>query len=958
MDCNAVRRSGGWAAGFLLILTAIAAPAALSAADAPAGGAAGAAPPPPAVPGHERLLHESKADPASRGELLLGELNCLSCHKAPDNQRVLPRPAPDLSHIGARATPQWLRAYLNDPQALKPGTPMPNVFHASQAQAKEGAIDALVHYLVSLDGPIKSATVEGTKLDVEAGEKLYNSIGCAACHSPMINGKPVATKISPIPLGDLARKTTVDQLTEFLLNPHVARPSGRMPYLLLNSSEAHAIAVFLLRDQLDNPQNKQAAPVASKGLKLTYWETKVNNAKLETLEGLKEKPKSTSRTTTISAQFPGVRGSNWAARFAGAINAPKAGKYTFYVTSDDGARLYVGGKQVVDNDGIHPASEKKGTVELAAGSHPFVVTFFQGSNEAVLKVEWQGPGIKRSEIPADALGTVDAQPMVPLGTEQFTVDPQKAQMGQMMFSVLGCAACHQIPGQQSRRPYKAFAELNVDSPEGCLGNQIKKGVPNYFLSTAQRDDLKASVKNAAALAKPYAAAEQVVHSMAALNCVACHKRDTVGGPTEDRNGYFQMTADFDMGDEGRLPPALTNVEGKLRTQAIEQIVCDTKLRIRGVLATRMPKFEKSAADPLLAALPKATPQNAAADEPKFAEKAAKDGRQLFGVKGLGCVNCHGVLGNKSLGMPAPDLTSAHERLRYDWFSKLLHDPNAVMPGTRMPGFWPGDVVQIKGLGGDTAQGQIDAEWEYLALGNSMALPAGLAPTGKSEQVPVDEPIVEHVFFRDVGPRTVLVGFPEQMSVAFDANLVRLAEVWRGRFFDMKGMWDGRGGGALGPLGNDDLKFPALGTFAVLPDADAPWPKPVTDPAEGKFARNLGGKFLGYDLDKEKRPTFRYRLGEVEVREQPLPHAQPGGATLLRKFDLTGSEANLYVLLAQGKTIEQKSPTEFVVDGKVTIRTKGLDKTKPIIREDNGSKQLVAPVPFGSGKASFEVEMSW
>jgi hypothetical protein len=197
-----------------------------------------------------------------------------------------------------------------------------------------------------------------------------------------------------------------------------------------------------------------------------------------------------------------------------------------------------------------------------------------------------------------------------------------------------------------------------------------------------------------------------------------------------------------------------------------------------------------------------------------------------------------------------------------------------------------------------------------------------------------------------------------MSVAFDANLVRLAEVWRGRFFDMKGMWDGRGGGALGPLGTDDLKLPALGTFAVLPDAKAEWPKPTPDPAEGKIARNLGGKFLGYDLDKEKRPTFRYRLGEVEVREQPLPRVQPGGATLVRKFELSGSAANLYALLAQGKTIEQKSPTEFVVDGKLTIRTKGLENGKAVIREDGGSKQLVAPVQFNSGKASFEVEMSW
>jgi mono/diheme cytochrome c family protein len=945
--------AGGWASRLGVIVLLLAGAIAL-----PRNASGAAAPLPPVVPGHERL-NEAKVDAAARGELLLGELNCLSCHKPDANERVVLRLAPDLAHVGGRVTPQWLKSYLADPHALKPGTSMPNVFHASAAMAKDGAVEALVHYLVSLDGPIKPATIEGTKLDVEAGEKLYHSVGCVACHAPMKDGQPIATKLPSIPLGDLARKTTVDELTSFLLDPHKVRPSGRMPSLLLTSSEAKAIAIYLLRAQIDNPQTQQGPAFAVKGLTLTYWEADVKDVKLETLEKLKVKPKSTGHTSKISAEVPGARKNNWAVRFAGAINVAKAGKYTFFVTSDDGSRVYVGGKQIIDNDGIHPASEKKAQIDLTAGSHPFFVTFFNGGGGAELKVEWQGPGIKRGEIPADALGSVDGRPMVPLGTEPFAVDPQKAQMGQMMFSMLGCAACHAIPGQQVRRPggYKPLATLNVDSAEGCLGGEIKRGVPNYYLSDAQRGDLKAAVKNAAGLAKARLPGEQVVHTMAALNCYACHKRDAVGGPAPDRDGYFAMTAEFDMGDEGRLPPALTMVEGKLQPQAIEQIVCDTKLRIRPVLATRMPVFAKEAADPLLTALPKALPPvTPRPPPPAFTEQAAKDGRQLFGNKGLGCVNCHGVHGNKSLGMPAPDLTSVRDRLKYEWYSGLLHDPNVAIPGTRMPGFWPGDVVQIKNLGGDTAQGQIDATWQYLSLGTSMALPAGLVPTGKSELIPVDEPLVHHAFFREVGTRTVLVGFPEQLSVAFDANTVRLAEVWRGRFFDMKGMWDGRGGGALGPLGTDDLKLPLLGTFAVLPDAKAPWPKPQPDSVEGKVARNLGGKFLGYDLDKEKRPTFRYRQAEVEIREQPLPRVQPGGATLIRKFELTGKADNFYALLAIGQNIEQKSPTEFVVDQKVTIRIKGLDKAA--VRDDSGTKELIIPVPLNGGKASFEVEMSW
>lgn len=980
------RLTGRWLASAAAAALGVA--AVVAASPTPAAAA-------PVIPGFERLTTEGKADPAAAGQLLLGELNCTSCHQA-ESPRVQTRSAPDLSAVGARTTPGYLRAYLTDPQAAKPGSAMPNVFHASAPQMKAGAVEALTHYLVSLGGPIKPAAVTGTALDAAAGEKLFHTVGCVACHAPRgeqakaKDGKPIAYKVASVPLPDLARKTTVDHLAAFLKEPHTIRPSGRMPSLNLSSGEAKSLAVYLLKDQLDNPQADQAAPVAARGLRLTYWETKVADAKLETFDQIKAKPKYTGIVTAVTATVPGARANNWAAKFAGMIEVPKAGKYTFYVASDDGSRIYVDGKEVAENDGIHPANEKKGTpVELSAGGHPFVVTYFQAAGESELRVAWQGPGVKKGPIPADALTSADGRPMIPLDAEPaFAVDPEKAQLGQQMFSMLGCAACHQVAGQKSMRPYKPLAELNLDNAEGCLGDKIRKAVPNYSLSDAQRSALKAAVKDVAGLGKPLDAKEQVSRTMAALNCYACHKRDAVGGPAEDRAGYFTMTAEFDMGDEGKIPPVLTNVGGKLRPEAFEQIVCEAKLHVRPALATRMPRFEKPAVAGLLTSVAAADAPNLDPKAgPAFAEQSAKDGRTLFGVRGLGCVNCHGVLGNKSLGMPAPDLTTSHERLRHGWYSQLMHDPNSVNPGTRMPGFWPDNAVMIQNVGAPpgggavTAQSQIDAMFNYLSLGKSMALPSGLAPTGQSELVPADEPIVHRTFFEEVGPRTILVGFPEQLSVAFDANLVRLATVWRGRFFDTKGMWDGRGGNALGPLGTDVLRLPAGTTFAVLPAATSAWPKYAARPEDGKFARNLDAQFLGYELDKERRPTFRYRVGGVEVREQPLPKVQPGGAQLLRKFTVGGGATDgngsagragagakadsLYLLAAAGKTIEETSPGVWKVDGKATVRllpasgggggaAAGLPKT--VISDDANGKQLRLVVP--AGESAFDIEESW
>src|SRR5579864_1140742 len=114
----------------------------------------------PVVPGYVRLRDEAKASQAELGEVLLGELNCTQCHAAPEAKRILTKGAPDLSRIGASVTPQYLRKYLTHPHETKPGATMPDLFHASEPRSRDGAVEFLVHYLVSLGGPIKPAEDE------------------------------------------------------------------------------------------------------------------------------------------------------------------------------------------------------------------------------------------------------------------------------------------------------------------------------------------------------------------------------------------------------------------------------------------------------------------------------------------------------------------------------------------------------------------------------------------------------------------------------------------------------------------------------------------------------------------------------------------------------------------------------------------------------------------------------
>ena len=93
----------------------------------------------------------------------------------------------------------------------------------------------------------------------------------------------------------------------------------------------------------------------------------------------------------------------FALRYTGTITIPEDGEYTFYTQSDDGSRLFINGKQVVDNPGLHGIVEKSGKAKLEAGRYPIEVWFFDGGGGSGLRVLWEAPGIGKQDIPAGAL---------------------------------------------------------------------------------------------------------------------------------------------------------------------------------------------------------------------------------------------------------------------------------------------------------------------------------------------------------------------------------------------------------------------------------------------------------------------------------------------------------------------------------------------------------------------------
>ncbi|HMB89509.1 MAG TPA: alpha-L-fucosidase [Rhodothermales bacterium] len=89
--------------------------------------------------------------------------------------------------------------------------------------------------------------------------------------------------------------------------------------------------------------------------------------------------------------------------FEGEIDVPQPGRYTFYLQSDDGSRLYIDDQEVIDNDGIHGLMEKQGRVTLEQGRHSITLQYFQRRADYDLTLFVEGPGLEKRELAADML---------------------------------------------------------------------------------------------------------------------------------------------------------------------------------------------------------------------------------------------------------------------------------------------------------------------------------------------------------------------------------------------------------------------------------------------------------------------------------------------------------------------------------------------------------------------------
>ncbi len=110
-----------------------------------------------------------------------------------------------------------------------------------------------------------------------------------------------------------------------------------------------------------------------------------------------------AKTTRAGLQ---VDGQNAAAQFGvafnGYIRVPADGQYTFYLTSDSGAQMWLHEAHVIDDDFNHTGAEVSAAIRLQAGLHPLRLFYRHTSGSCHLELKYSGPGLEEQPVPVDA----------------------------------------------------------------------------------------------------------------------------------------------------------------------------------------------------------------------------------------------------------------------------------------------------------------------------------------------------------------------------------------------------------------------------------------------------------------------------------------------------------------------------------------------------------------------------
>ncbi len=188
-----------------------------------------------------------------KGAALFLAKGCAGCHR--DAGGLGGVVGPDLRNARARLKPRWIVRWLQNPQAIDPGSKMPNI------GLKRGEAVALTAYIMGLSkkGGMGLSKKGGKKSGgagkrtsrpdrVRRGRELFTQLGCWGCHRVRGYTEVLIKKKVGADLQREGNRVRRKWLDAFLRKPYQIRPRyrARMPNFHLSDKEAGAVGDYLM----------------------------------------------------------------------------------------------------------------------------------------------------------------------------------------------------------------------------------------------------------------------------------------------------------------------------------------------------------------------------------------------------------------------------------------------------------------------------------------------------------------------------------------------------------------------------------------------------------------------------------------------------------------------------------------------------------------------------------------
>ncbi len=626
---------------------------------------------------------------------------CQSCHVGIDKRGFEDQPNPHQTH------PQFDLLMGNHPPELFGCTSCHNGqgVATSSVDIAHGYVQFWEHPL--LLGPKIEANCLSCHADMQTvatrnsigqhiarGEKLFMQLGCTGCH--LVEGHGEAKKIGPY-LRRVAAKSDPAWMVEWVTNPHEFRPHTRMPHFFFTEEQGRAVTAYLLKASREEGQAWLESHAEPEGIDpnnmalVQKGERLVNSLGCRACHGF-----NAEQTATMVGQNKN--------------HAPNLAR----IAEKTNARwLY----HWVKNPRAYSPNTAMPDLRLSDEEAQAIVSYL-----LTLKTDIERPDI-RAELD----------------------DPDLVLEGQGLIRKYGCHGCHDIPGMEKEARIgveltsfgeKSLEELffgnrtdmphtwsdwtyeKVNAPRGYATERIEQLMPWFNLSDEDLLAVRVFLKSQTGHHVPHAYTahndwtDDLVKGQRLVqyyNCTGCHVIE--GGGGDIRSLYL---------DNPSFAPPILNGEGQKVQPEWFYGFLKQPVPIRPWLELRMPTFhfandEASSLVDYFNALSKLEIPYNYFDRSATSPEMVHAGDMLMSNDYFACFSCHQQGDQKPEGPPdgwAPDLGMAKERLNPDWIVEWIKDPQALMPGTNMPTFYPGGPDDI--FDGDEDK-QIVAMRDYIML---------------------------------------------------------------------------------------------------------------------------------------------------------------------------------------------------------------------------------------------------